>query len=143
MPVTKQPETPEEIEQYFEMRWRILRAPWGEPKGSEIDDMEDQSFHIMVTDKNRVVGIGRLQFNSDDEAQIRYMAVEPDFEGQGIGKQIINALERYAIDNTAETIVLDAREPVVGFYEKLGYKIIEPSYLLFGSIQHYRMRKVL
>jgi len=41
------------------------------------------------------------------------------------------------------TIVLDAREPAVGFYLKLGYMITEKSYLLFNEIQHFRMTKNL
>ena len=40
-------------------------------------------------------------------------------------------------------MVLDAREPATGFYEKLGYRITEKTYLLFNEIQHYRMIKNL
>jgi ribosomal protein S18 acetylase RimI-like enzyme len=39
--------------------------------------------------------------------------------------------------------VLDAREPAVGFYEKLGYEVTGESYLLFNSIQHFRLQKTL
>ncbi len=139
----KQPETPEEIEQYFELRWRMLRAPWGEAEGSEVDDIEDQCFHIMVMNNEHVLGVGRLQFNSADEAQIRYMAVEKKHERNGIGRLIVNALEQEAISKSINTVMLDAREPAVGFYQKLGYRIEEKSYVLFDEIQHYRMTKQL
>jgi predicted GNAT family N-acyltransferase len=139
----KQPQSEDELERYYELRWRILRAPWHEPRGSEIDNIEDQCFHIMATDANKVIGVGRLQYNSTNEAQIRYMAVDDSYEGNGIGSIIVNALEQEAARTKHNLIVLDAREPAVGFYEKLGYKAKQKSYLLFNSIQHYQMIKHL
>ena len=139
--IIKQPESPDEFKQYYELRYRILRAPWGEPEGSELDDIEDRCFHIMAVDNGNIIGIGRLQYNSADEAQIRYMAVEKQYEGNGIGRMIVNALEQQAKNKNINTVMLDAREPAVGFYEKLGYRIAEKSYVLFDEIQHYRMTK--
>ena len=142
MPVIiKPPETENELAQMYRLRWRILRAPWGEPEGSEKDDIENDCFHVIAVDNNKVIACGRLQFNSESEAQIRYMAVEPAYEGQGIGRRIVSALEQHAAAHSRNNIVLDARENAVGFYEKLGYRVTEKSYLLFGSIQHWRMYK--
>ena len=139
--VLKQPESPEEFKLYFNLRYRILRAPWGEPAGSEVDAIEDQCFHIMAMDNQKLAGVGRLQVNAADEAQIRYMAVEKEYEGNGIGRMIVNALEQEAIKNNIGTVMLDAREPAVGFYQKLGYSIVNKSYVLFDQIRHYRMTK--
>ena len=139
--VLKQPESPEEFKSYFNLRWRILRAPWGEPEGSEVDEMEDQCFHIMATNNGNVMGVGHMQFNTEDEAQIRYMAVEKKYEGNGIGRMIVNTLEQQARKKNVGTVILDAREPAVGFYQKLGYKIEKKSYVLFNEIQHFRMTK--
>jgi ribosomal protein S18 acetylase RimI-like enzyme len=141
--IIKQPESDNDFKRYFDLRWRILRAPWGEPEGSEVDDIEDQCFHIMAVDANKVVGVGRLQYNSAEEAQIRYMAVSEECEGNGIGRKIVSALEREALDRNINKIVLDAREPAVGFYQKLDYRIEKKSYILFDEIQHYRMIKQL
>lgn len=144
MPVTiKQPESPEEFKQYYRLRWRILRAPWGEPEGSEVDEIEDQCFHIMATDNQQVVGVARLQYNSTAEAQIRYMAVDSTYEGNGIGRMMADALERAARQRNIDTLILDAREPAVGFYQQLGYSVEARSYVLFNEIQHYRMKKQL
>jgi len=140
----KQPETEEEFKQYYHLRWKLLRAPWNQPEGSEIDDIEDQCFHIMaVNELNKVVGVARLQFNSNTEAQIRYMAVAKKQERKGIGHKLVNAIEHHANKSGSETIILDAREPAVIFYKKLGYKVTRKSYLLFDEIQHFRMKKAL
>ena len=140
----KQPQNQQEFDAYFNLRWRILRAPWNQPEGSEKDEIEDQCHHIIAYDEsNTAVGVGRLQFNSEDEAQVRYMAVEPRHASQGVGKIIIDALEKHAAEKNRTCIILNAREPVVGFYEKIGYKVIEKSYVLFDCIQHYKMHKSL
>jgi predicted GNAT family N-acyltransferase len=141
--IVKQPETAEEFKQYLDLRWRVLRAPWGEPKGSEIDNIEDQCFHIMVTVNEKVTGVGRLQYNSNSEAQIRYMAVDQAYERNQIGRMIVNSLEQEARNRNINSIVLEAREPAVGFYKKLGYHTEKKSYMLFDEIQHFRMRKRL
>ena len=139
----KQPESPEEFKQYFSLRYRVLRAPWGEPEGSELDDIENRCYHLMVLANDEVVGVGRLQYNAGGEAQIRYMAVDKDYERNGIGRMIVNALEQEALKNNIRTVVLDAREPAVRFYRNLGYETEKKSYLLFNEIQHYRMSKIL
>ena len=98
----------------------------------------------MAVDENaQVIGVARLQFNLDDEAQIRYMAVEKAYQRHGVGRELINTMETYAVESGRRNIVLDAREPAVGFYQKLGYSVEEKSYLLFDEIQHYRMMKTL
>ena len=146
--VISQPDTEKEYQQYYHLRWQLLRAPWHQPEGSEIDDIEEQCFHLMVIDTNSknkttVIGVARLQYNSDTEAQIRYMAVAREYERQGIGRELINAMEQRAIKSSHKNIVLEAREPAVNFYKKLGYSVIEKSYLLFDEIQHFRMIKEL
>jgi len=138
----KRPETKAEFKHYYHLRWKLLRAPWGQLEGSEVDGIEDQCLHFMaVDDEDKVVGISRLQFNSDSEAQIRYMAVTEAHERQGIGRNLIHAMELCAKKSSHKKIVLDAREPAVNFYKKLGYNVIEKSYLLFDEIQHFRMSK--
>jgi predicted GNAT family N-acyltransferase len=140
----KQPETKAEFKHYYHLRWKLLRAPWNQAEGSEVDNIEDQCFHVMVVDdKDKVVAIARLQFNTNDEAQIRYMAVSESHERQGIGRELINAMEQRARKSSHKNIVLDARETAVNFYKKLGYNVVEKSYLLFDEIQHFRMSKKL
>ncbi len=144
MCILKQPVSQSDFRRYYHFRWRLLRQPWGQAAGSEVDDIEAHCFHIMaVNKKNLIIGVARLQFNANSQAQIRYMAIDPLYRKQGIGRQIITELERQAKANKASIIVLDAREKAVGFYQKLGYQVLRKSYLLFDEIQHFRMQKTL
>lgn len=139
--ILKSPQTRQEFFDYYDLRWRILRAPWNQPKGSEQDELEGQAIHIIAVEEGKIVGCGRAHFNSDEEAQIRYMAVENHWQVKGIGKLILDELEKKVIEKGAKKIILHARESVVKFYEKNGYRIIKPSQTLFGAIPHYLMEK--
>jgi N-acetylglutamate synthase-like GNAT family acetyltransferase len=77
------------------------------------------------------------------QGQVRCVAVATDQQGKGIGKLIMSYLEKVAMEKGWQEIILEARENAVPFYESIGYSIIEKSYLLFGEIQHYRMKKAL
>lgn len=139
----RSPKTPDEFAQYFRIRWQTLRAPWGEPEGSEKDEREDETLHRAAFRGDEIVGVARIQKNSIDEAQIRYMGVVEECRGYGIGRLLVESLEEAAREKGFKQIILDARENAVGFYIVLGYEVVGESYLLFESIQHYRMKKQL
>jgi predicted GNAT family N-acyltransferase len=139
----RQPKTKKEYEKYYDLRWRILRKPWNQPKGSEKDELEEQSIHLMAYEKGKLLGVGRVHFNSSKEAQIRYMAVEERLRGKGAGTMILQDLEKRAKRKGSDHMVLNARESAVDFYKKHGYRIVAKAHTLFGAIPHYKMRKKL
>jgi len=136
------PSTPDEYQRYYELRWKILRAPWNQPRGSEQDELEQTSNHLMVIDDHQaVIGVGRLHFNTISKAQIRYMAIATEQQRQGTGTLLLKALEDKAVELGAARIVLDAREQALGFYRKQGYTLEGPGHVLFNTIPHVKMRK--
>lgn len=138
------PRTAREFAEYYDLRWRVLRAPWQQPRGSERDDDESSAHHVTArTRDGRLVAVGRIHFTSADEARIRYMATAPDWRGCGAGRAIAERLEQIAVKRGAARIVLDARSAAIGFYLRLGYEAVGPGPTLFGAIEHSRMRKRL
>lgn len=143
MKVTE-PQTPEEFEQYYRLRWEILRKPWGWERGSEITEDENKCVHAMICDENKnTLAVCRLQMNSDEIAQIRFMGVRDDMQGKGLGKIIIRYLENKAKEKGAKKIILQARENALDFYKKMDYSIVEKSHLMWNKIQHYLAEKKL
>ncbi len=131
-----------EFERYLDLRWRVLRAPWQQPRGSEQDDREEESIHLMVRDKNGdALAVGRLHLNSPAEAQVRFMAVDPRAQSRGLGSLLLRDLERRARAAGARTVVLNARESAQRFYDQHGYRVEGPADQLFGGVEHVRMRK--
>jgi N-acetylglutamate synthase-like GNAT family acetyltransferase len=138
------PTTPEEFEAYFDLRWRILRAPWHQPRGSELDEFEDQAQHIAIrSHSGLLLGVARLHYPDNDVAQIRYMAVKENHQGQGIGNTLYHHLESHARSINIKNIIANARISVVGFYEQHGFVVIGDGPTLFDKIEHKLMHKVL
>ena len=139
-----EPQTKKEFEAYYLLRYELLRKPWNQPVGTEKDEIESQCIHVMACDKNNnILGVCRLQFNSEAEAQLRYMAVKEKAQHTGVGKQLLMYAEAKAMQKGAGTLILQARETAVAFYKKCGYIIVEKTYLMWNEIQHYLMEKKL
>tara|TARA_X000001036_G_scaffold48173_1_gene38489 strand:+ start:281 stop:724 length:444 start_codon:yes stop_codon:yes gene_type:complete len=139
----KSPENKDEWGRYLLFRWEMLRKPLGMSMDSLADSIEKESFHLMGIDEDgNVIASGRVHFNTSDEAQIRYMAVDDNFKRQGIGSEIVTELERYALSKKAVTIMLNARENAISFYLSLGYSEVCP-YQSDTGIPHKTMKKDL
>lgn len=144
MNTLRSPKTVEELTRYYQLRWQILRKPWGQKQGSEQDEYEKQAIHKMVIDdQGEVLAVGRLEKAAKYQGKVRFMAVSEKAQGQGLGQQIIIALEQQASQLGLKEVILNARENAIGFYQKLGYKKIGFSHTLFDEIKHYSMVKVL
>jgi hypothetical protein len=78
---------------YFDLRWRILRQPWEQPRGSECDSMDDSAFHsffLILRVSNWPADV--CIFNAPAEAQVRFMAVDDNGRGRGCGSGILEGL---------------------------------------------------
>ena len=77
------PQSEAQWQAYYNLRYQVLRAPWGQAPGSERDELEAGSFHQMVTSADgEVLAVGRLHRLDDGRAQVRYMAVSPSSSRQ-------------------------------------------------------------
>ena len=138
------PQTQAEFEQLFLLRWEILRKPWGLLPGTEQDNEETSSVHRAVFDfeKDKFLACGRIQESGENAAQVRYMAVGLDFQGEGFGLEVLRSLEQVALKAKWKYIFLNARENALGFYEKCGYQV-EGNAESFLGIRHFRMSRNL
>ena len=48
--ILRSPTSPDEWDAYFDLRWRILRLTWNQPRGSECDSLDDSAFHLLLLD---------------------------------------------------------------------------------------------
>ena len=137
----KSPDNKEEFDNYDLFRWKILRQPIGKSVESLKDEYENSSFHLIGLIDKKIVACGRLHLNSPDEAQIRYMAVDNYHRGKGIGKQVVEELESYAKLKKVDSIILNARDHAIRFYEKSGYEVVGPYKGSDTGIPHSKMIK--
>lgn len=141
------PRTAQEMERYFDLRWQVLREPFNQPRGSERDELDlpgsGTEHAVIFSETGAAVAAGRIQLNTPDEAQVRYMAVAESSRGQGLGRLIVRRLEEIARARGATYAVLNARDEAVGFYRSLGYEVVGVGPTIFGSVTHSRMMKSL
>lgn len=138
------PNTDEEFAKYFHFRWVMLRKPWNYPEGSEKDEYEQVGLHRMVTNADgEVIAIGRLHFNTPEEAQIRHIAVHPDYHGKGLGKLVVSALEGVARSQGIERIVTNSREVSTPFFKSCGFEVVGEATTELGQLKREQMVKKL
>ena len=92
----------------------------------------DKNQHIIIgyedKETRKIIGFIHAQmyesFYSDLGLNILGLAVNPDFQGRGIGRKLMNKLEQYAVENRISFIRLNSamkREEAHKFYEHIGY----------------------
>jgi len=144
MNVCRAPNNEQELKEYYQLRWQVLCQPWFQPKASEQDEHELLANHrIIINENDHIVGVGRLHKTDQYHAQICYMAVSPNEQGEGLGKKLLLSLEQEAKKQGVKKIVLNASEVTLGFYRHLGYQQGEFSHVLYNDVKYFRMSKML
>lgn len=139
----RKPQTDAEWKNYFDLRYRVLRAPLKQLLGSEQNEGDSTGVHFALYEDDYLKAIARLDQADTEIAQVRFVAVEKNVRGKGYGKAIMLATEKAAKDRGDTKMILQARDSSVDFYLKLNYRLIKKSHLLFDVLQHYLMEKVL
>jgi GNAT superfamily N-acetyltransferase len=96
---------------------------------------------LIAEEDGRAVGTGTL---AGDE--VRRMFVIPDCQGQGIGREIFEQLERVARKLGLKRLTLDASLVARKFYERMGFELTEDTSRPVGNNQRLEysvMTKVL
>ena len=131
-----------QLNSILKLRYEVLRKPWSQTIDSATDQLEEKSINAFIqNNKGIVIACGRLQENENKIGQIRFMAVDQNYQGKGLGKLIITCLEEKAKELKLNKIQLQARENAVSFYKNNGYVMIEKTFLLWVQIQHFLMEK--
>ncbi|MCL6549342.1 MAG: N-acetyltransferase [Alicyclobacillus sp.] len=78
---------------------------------------------LVAEDRGRVIGTGGLHVLWKDLAEIRSLAVHPASHGQGVGRQLVQALIREAeLLGVSRVLSLTYQ---TRFFDKLGFHIVE------------------
>ena len=126
----------------YDLRLRVFVQEQGIPPELELDDLDQNALHAIVTTQGKVIGTGRLITVSPEIGSIGRMAVHSSFRRHGVGSLILNFLQQRACENGIQEIVLHAQEDVKDFYSTLGY-LAEGDPFDEVGIPHLTMRKKL
>ena len=96
-------------------------APLGNKKAADLKVVFTNSmFRCFVYDEGRLVGAGRALADGIDASYLCDIAVHPDYQGRGLGKEIVTRLRD--LSKHHRKIILYAAPGKDQFYLKLGFK---------------------
>lgn len=91
--------------------------------GSYLHDMEIdedlEGYHFGAFTATQLIGVVSL-FAKGTNWQFRKFAIDPAFQGQGIGKRLLDHITAFAKSEGAERLWCNARVSAIGFYIKFG-----------------------
>jgi ribosomal protein S18 acetylase RimI-like enzyme len=88
-------------------------------------------FKCFVYDAGKLIAVGRALADGFDASYICDIAVHPDYQGQGIGKQIVLKLVEFSKNH--RKIILYAAPGKESFYLKLGFKRMATAMAIFRN----------
>lgn len=105
-----------------ELRNKILLRPIGIPDfGWEMND--SISWHFAAVNDSELIGCVLLVplDKNFKKGQLIQMAVDHNWQGKGIGKQLVNSLLNFAKKKGFVEIEIHSRADVTSFYEAMGF----------------------
>jgi predicted GNAT family N-acyltransferase len=131
-----------EYQQMVDLRNQILRNPLGLSFTKEELEKEKDDMLFGAFEEDEMLGCCLLTKIEKDTVRLRQMAVKTGLQGKGIGRVLMQFSENIARDRGMKKLVMHARKSAVGFYEKLGYKVVGEEFEEV-TIPHFVMEKIL
>ncbi|MGP9147214.1 GNAT family N-acetyltransferase [Vibrio parahaemolyticus] len=84
-------------------------------------------YAISVRDGDALIAMGRVVGDGACNFEVVDVAVDPAYQGQGLGRKVMAYIDNYlssvALEGSYVSMIADEPE----FYEKLGYELVSPS----------------
>lgn len=126
----------------IEIRKKVFIEEQHVPLELEIDDLEDQSVHVIGYLEHKPVATARLYQKNATTFKIQRVAVSIDFRKKNLGNQLMLEIEHYAKTKHFTKLILGAQDHALTFYKKLGYQVEGVGFMDAG-IPHHTMIKDL
>ena len=110
------------------------------PAEEEWDERDQHCVHVLIRVDGKASATGRIDLEKD--GKVGRVAVLASARQYGLGRRVMNALEQQAQNADLEKVWFHAQTSAIGFYEKLGYRIVSEEFMEAG-IAHRSMEKRL
>lgn len=127
-------------EEMIGLRMRVLLDPIGIPRTYINPRKEAADLLLGAYQKEKLIGCCILTRLSDTTVQLRQMAVDAFVQRKGTGAALLAFAEAVARENGFAEVVMHARDAVLPFYEKCGYRICGEQFFEVG-VPHHKMKK--
>lgn len=105
-------------------------APLGDKDPADLQiSFTNSMFKCFVYDSGRLVAVGRALADGRDCSYLCDVAVHPEYQGHGIGREVVSRLVELSKDH--KKIILYAAPGKEPFYRKLGFKRMTTAMAIF------------
>lgn len=135
-------EEDQDFELIYQIRAAVFQEEYGLDEEAELDGHEHISHHYLASikvdqDQWLPVGTARWRMTMAGKAKLERFAVLKSHRHTGIGRALATAILKQV--PRGREVFLEALEPVIGFYERLGFIPEGEPYEVEG-LKHIRMR---
>ena len=127
-------------EDAYDVRFAVFVEEQGVDPDIEIDEHEDEATHFVAYADGDPVGAARLREPEPGVGKVERLAVLADHRGNGLGRQLMEAVEAEAQRQGMGQLRLHGQLRVADFYDYLGYERVGDEFEEAG-IPHVEMVK--
>lgn len=112
---------PQDFDALFEIEQKAHLVPWS--KGTLLNNQGDRYLNLKLEKENQIVGFA-ICHKTLDEATLFNIAINPDFQGKGYGKTLLEGLISQLKQQQIVTLWLEVRESnqtAIHLYQKLDF----------------------
>ncbi len=106
----------------FAVRRQVFVEEQGISEELVFDDRDGKALHMVVKNRDTVVGTARVLLLADKRAKLERMAILRPFRRKGIGSGVISFLNGELRKRQIEQVVLHAQSEAVAFYRSCGFE---------------------
>ncbi|WP_405629433.1 GNAT family N-acetyltransferase [Pseudoalteromonas sp. Ld20] len=112
-------------EEYCDMRVKAGLSP--KSLEAAMIGLPNTLYGISIRDDEVLIGMGRVVGDGACNFEVVDVAVDPSYQGQGVGRKIMEYIDNYlsSVALPGSYVSMIADEPI--FYEKLGYRLVSPA----------------
>lgn len=110
-----------EYQEVWKLREEVLRLPLGLSLKNEDLSMDAEDVIFVAKNEGKVIGCLMLHQLNSATIKLRQMAVYDSWQGKDVGRNLVEAAEKYAASLGYKFVTLHARLVAEGFYSRLGY----------------------
>jgi len=136
--------TPEAKEEALSIRFDVFIKEQCVSPDVESDEFDAVDPHWLVrTQEGVAIATARVTDKGDGVGKLERVAVLEEYRQHGIGRILVAQIENDAKTMGFTRMVLHGQTHCQGFYEKLGYRVVDPTVFDEDNIPHIKMEKAL
>lgn len=131
----------QELKEAFAIRRKVFVDEQQVPEEEEIDALESEATHFILSVNGKPAGAGRLRV-VEGYGKVERICILKEHRSNGAGKTLMNHIQAITLEKGLHKLKLNAQVAAIPFYTKLGYETVSEEFLDAG-IPHKTMVKHL